>query len=104
MDSEEDEQLSDWLTRCDAIVGSDSYLQIGHPEDQVIVLKGTLLQAAAASVSKLQRKGIVLLTVEQALGGVHTGMAAYARLASAKRIDNFKSSMTPETCRSASLI
>jgi len=51
MDSEEDEQLLDWLTRCDAIAGSDSYLQIGHPEDQVIVLKGTLLQAATAGVN-----------------------------------------------------
>ena len=39
MESEEDEQLMDWLTRCDAIAGSDSYLQIGHPEDQVMVLK-----------------------------------------------------------------
>ena len=51
MESEEDEQLMDWLTRCDAIAGSDSYLKIGHPEDQVMVLKGTLLQAATAGVN-----------------------------------------------------
>ena len=51
MESEEDEILLDWLTRCDAIAASDSYLQIGHPEDQVIVLKGTLLQAATAGVN-----------------------------------------------------
>src|SRR5215831_3689359 len=51
MESEEEEKLMDWLTRCEAIAESDSYLQIGHPEDQVIVLKGTLLQAAAAGVN-----------------------------------------------------
>jgi len=51
MDSEDDEKLLDWLTRCEAIAGSDAYLQIGHPEDQVIVLKGILLQAATAGAN-----------------------------------------------------
>lgn len=51
MDSEDEENLMDWLTRCEAIAESDSYLQIGHPEDQVIVLKATLLRAATAGVN-----------------------------------------------------
>ena len=36
MDSEGDEKLLHWLTRCEAVAESDSYLQIGHPEDQLI--------------------------------------------------------------------
>jgi len=37
----------DWLTRCHAIAASDLFVQIGHPEDQVTLLKATLLRAAA---------------------------------------------------------
>ena len=51
MDSEDDEKLMDWLTRCEAIAESDSFLRIGHPEDQVIVLSATLLGAAEAGVN-----------------------------------------------------
>ena len=51
MDSEDDEKLLDWLTRCEAIAESDSFLQNGHPEDQVIVLLATLLRAAEAGVN-----------------------------------------------------
>jgi len=51
MASEDDEKLLDWLTRCDAIAASDAYLQIGHPEDQVTLLKAILLQAATAGVN-----------------------------------------------------
>jgi len=51
MDSEDDEKLLDWLTRCKAIAESDSFLQSGHPEDQVIVLMATLLEAAEAGVN-----------------------------------------------------
>jgi len=40
----------DWLTRCDAIAASDLFLQTEHPEDQVILLKATLLRAAAEGV------------------------------------------------------
>ena len=41
----------DWLTRCHAIAASDLFMQIGHPEDQVILLKATLLRAAAEGVN-----------------------------------------------------
>ena len=51
MDSEDDEKLMDWLTRCDAIAGSDSFIRCGHLEDQVIYLKVTLLRAAEAGVN-----------------------------------------------------
>src|SRR5215831_20077601 len=40
----------DWLTRCDAIAASDLFLQTEHPEDQVILLKATLLRSAAEGV------------------------------------------------------
>jgi|GEM_PF-896769 len=39
-----------WLTDCEAIAESDVYVKIGHPEDQVILLKATLLRAAAEGV------------------------------------------------------
>jgi len=51
MDSEDDKKLLDWLTRCDAIAASDLFVQIGHPEDQVTLLKATLLRAAAEGVN-----------------------------------------------------
>jgi hypothetical protein len=51
MESEDKEKLLTWLTRCDAIAGSDSFLQNGHPEYQVIVLKATLLRAAAEGMN-----------------------------------------------------
>jgi hypothetical protein len=41
----------DWLTRCQAIAENDSYLQIGNPEDQVTLLRATLLRAAAEVVN-----------------------------------------------------
>ena len=37
----------DWLTRCDAIAASDLFMQTGHPDDQVTLLKATLLRAVA---------------------------------------------------------
>ena len=37
----------DWLTRCEAIAESDLFIKSGHPEDQVTLLKATLLRAAA---------------------------------------------------------
>ena len=40
-------KLMDWLTRCDAIAGNDSFVRSGHPEDQVLILKATLLRASA---------------------------------------------------------
>jgi len=40
----------DCLTRCDAIAASDLFMQTGHPEDQVILLKATLLRAGAEGV------------------------------------------------------
>jgi len=48
---EDELTLLDWLTRCEAIAESDSFLRIGHPEDQVIVLIATLLRAAEAGVN-----------------------------------------------------
>jgi len=51
MDSEDDVKLLNWLTRCEAIAESDSFLQSGHPEDQVIVLMATLLEAAGVGVN-----------------------------------------------------
>jgi len=45
-DIEDNGKLMDWLTRCDAIAGNDSFVRSGHPEDQVFILKATLLRAA----------------------------------------------------------
>ena len=39
--------LVDWLTLCEAIAASDSFVRSGHPEDQVILLKAELLRASA---------------------------------------------------------
>jgi len=39
-------KLMDWLTRCDAIAGNDSFIRSGHPGDQVFILKAILLRAA----------------------------------------------------------
>jgi len=50
-DFEANGKLMDWLTRCDAIAGSDLYVQIGHPEDQVIFLKAILLRASAEGMN-----------------------------------------------------
>ena len=50
MESEDKEKLLNWLTRCDAIAGSDLFVQIGHPEDQVTLLKATLLRASGEGV------------------------------------------------------
>ena len=36
----------DWLTHCEAIAESDSFVRSGHPEDQVFILKAKLLRAA----------------------------------------------------------
>ena len=36
----------DWLTLCEAIAGSDAFVRTGHAEDQVFILKATLLRAA----------------------------------------------------------
>src|SRR5262245_39357838 len=47
MASEGKEKLITVLTRCDAIARSHLFVQIGHPEDQVTLLKATLLRAAA---------------------------------------------------------
>ena len=41
----------DWLTRCDAIAASDLFMQTGHPEVHVTLLKATLLRAAAEGVN-----------------------------------------------------
>jgi len=51
MESEDNEQLLNWLTRCDTIAASDLFVQIGHPEDQVTLLKATLLRTAAEGVN-----------------------------------------------------
>ena len=50
-DFEANGKLMDWLTRCDAIARSDLYVQIGHPEDQVILLKAILLRASAEGMN-----------------------------------------------------
>jgi len=50
-DFEDNGKLLDWLTRCEAIAESDSFVRSGHPEDQVIILRVTLLRAAAAGVN-----------------------------------------------------
>jgi len=42
---------TDRLTRCDAIAASDLFVRVGHPEDQVTLLKATLLRAAAEGVN-----------------------------------------------------
>ncbi len=41
----------DWLTRCEAIAESDLFIRSGHPEDQVTLLKATLMQAAAEGMN-----------------------------------------------------
>ena len=40
-----------WLTRCEAIAESDSFVRRGHAEDQVRLLKTTLLPAAVERVN-----------------------------------------------------
>ncbi|HKC94525.1 MAG TPA: hypothetical protein VKB81_10965 [Nitrospira sp.] len=50
-DIEDNGKLMDWLTRCEAIAESDSFVRSGHAEDQVIILRATLLRAAAAGVN-----------------------------------------------------
>jgi len=49
-DFEDNGKLMDWLTRCEAIAESDSFVRSGHPEDQVIILRATLLRAVAEGV------------------------------------------------------
>jgi hypothetical protein len=44
-------KLLDWLTRCEAIAESDSFIQLCHPEDQVRLLRTKLLRAAADGVN-----------------------------------------------------
>jgi len=39
------------LTRCEAIAESDSFVRSGHAEDQVTLLKTTLLRAAVERVN-----------------------------------------------------
>ena len=51
MESENKGKLLTWLTRCDAIAASDLFVEIGHPEDQVTLLKATLLRAAAEGMN-----------------------------------------------------
>jgi len=51
MKSEDNEKLLDWLTRCEVIAESDLFVRTGHPEDQVFILKATLLRAAAEGVN-----------------------------------------------------
>src|SRR5262249_49417418 len=46
MESEDKEKVSSWLTRCEAIAESDLFVRIGHPEEQVFILKAKLLRAA----------------------------------------------------------
>jgi hypothetical protein len=48
--TEDQKTLMDWMTRCDAIAGSASYVVNGYPELQVPTLKGTLKRAAADGV------------------------------------------------------
>ena len=50
-DFEDNGKLMDWLTRCEAIAESDSFVRSGHPEGQVIILRATLLRAAAEGVN-----------------------------------------------------
>jgi hypothetical protein len=51
MESKANEKLLDWLTRCEAIAECHSFVRSSHPEDQVIILKATLLRAAAEGVN-----------------------------------------------------
>jgi len=44
-------KLLDWLTRCEAIAESDSFIQLCHPEHQVRLLRTKLLRAAADGVN-----------------------------------------------------
>jgi hypothetical protein len=46
MESEGNEKPLEWLTRCEVIAESDLFVRTGHPEDQVLILKATLLRAA----------------------------------------------------------
>ena len=50
-DIEANGKLMDWLTRCEAIAESNSFARSGHPEDQVILLKATLLRASAEGMN-----------------------------------------------------
>ena len=43
----------DWLTHCHAIAASDLFIQTGHPEDQVTLLKAT--PASGGGGSELAR-------------------------------------------------
>jgi len=45
------EKLLEWLNRCEAIAESDLFVRSGHPEDQVLLLRATLLRAAADGVN-----------------------------------------------------
>lgn len=51
MDYKNNDKLLDWLTRCDAIAESDLFVRSGHPEDQVLMLRATLLRAALDGVN-----------------------------------------------------
>ncbi len=44
-------KLLDWLTRCEAIAESDAFIQLGHPQDQVVHLRAKLRRAAADGVN-----------------------------------------------------
>jgi len=44
-------KLLDWLTRCEAIAESDSFIQLGHPAVQVLHLRSKLRRAAADGVN-----------------------------------------------------
>jgi hypothetical protein len=45
------EKVLEWLNRCEAIAESDLIVRSGHPEDQVLMLRATLLRAAADGVN-----------------------------------------------------
>jgi hypothetical protein len=51
MDYKNNDKLLDWLTRCEAIAGSDLFVRSGHPNDPVLILRATLLRAAAHGVN-----------------------------------------------------
>jgi hypothetical protein len=51
MESEGNEKLRDWLIRCEVVAESDIFVRSGHPEDQVLILRATLLRAAADGVN-----------------------------------------------------
>ena len=50
MTSDEQRKLMEWLSRCDAVAGSASYIVNGYPESQVGVLRAELKAAAADGV------------------------------------------------------